>query len=373
MSQYMSIIRNAVIFFPFVAALITIPILIFNYRKYGAIPKWNILMMYSFVFYMMCAYFFIILPLPPVSYVAHLHTPTYNLRPFTFVLEFIKHNPFSALHPGTWVAAIKAPTVLQPAFNIVLTIPFGFYLHYYFKRNLKQTILFSLLLSLFYELTQLSGLYGIYPRPYRLFDVDDLMLNTIGGVIGFYGASLIGRFLPNQEKIREKAHSKSQNISVIRRATALFIDLVIVNIVTILINFLPINNDFGLPVAFVLVIILPELFLRQTIGLKVLNMKITDKFGNQTHWWQIILRNLFGYGIIGGSFITAMKLLELTGTVPYSELSKINIFLGQISVVILLIFIDLLIEFFSIKHRLFFERLSGTDTRSTYKTKDLTR
>lgn len=37
-----------------------------------------------------------------------------------------------------------------------------------------------------FECTQLSGLYGIYPYPYRFFEVDDLICNTLGGMIGFW-------------------------------------------------------------------------------------------------------------------------------------------------------------------------------------------
>ena len=48
-----------------------------------------------------------------------------------------------------------------------------------------KTMIASFCLSLFFELTQLSGLYFIYPRPYRLFDVNDLVTNTLGGIIGF--------------------------------------------------------------------------------------------------------------------------------------------------------------------------------------------
>ena len=75
--------------------------------------------------------------------------------------------------------------VNQVFYNILLTLPFGIYLRYYFNCSFKKTFFCTFLLTLFFELTQLSGLYGIYPRPYRLFDVDDLFLNTLGGIIGY--------------------------------------------------------------------------------------------------------------------------------------------------------------------------------------------
>lgn len=40
-------------------------------------------------------------------------------------------------------------------------------------------------LSLAIELTQLTGNWGLYPCPYRNFDVDDLILNTAGVMAGY--------------------------------------------------------------------------------------------------------------------------------------------------------------------------------------------
>ena len=58
-----------------------------------------------------------------------------------------------------------------------MTMPFGVYLRYYFCYHWRKTLQLSFLLSLFFELTQLSGLYFVYPGSYRLFDVDDLIVN----------------------------------------------------------------------------------------------------------------------------------------------------------------------------------------------------
>ncbi|MGE9575057.1 VanZ family protein, partial [Escherichia coli] len=69
---------------------------------------------------------------------------------------------------------MKQSVFLEPAFNVLLLIPFGIYLRYYFRLSFMKTMIASFCLSLFFELTQLSGLYFIYPRPYRLFDVNDL-------------------------------------------------------------------------------------------------------------------------------------------------------------------------------------------------------
>jgi len=43
---------------------------------------------------------------------------------------------------------------------------------------------FGILLTLAVELTQLTGLWGFYPCAYRQFDVNDLILNALGVLVG---------------------------------------------------------------------------------------------------------------------------------------------------------------------------------------------
>ena len=76
-------------------------------------------------------------------------------------------------------------SVLQVLFNIVMTIPFGMILTYRFSLSKKNVILVSFLFSLFIEVGQLTGLFFTFGGSYRLFDADDLICNTLGGLIGF--------------------------------------------------------------------------------------------------------------------------------------------------------------------------------------------
>ena len=55
---------------------------------------------------------------------------------------------------------------------------------YYFTIQLMDLSVGTFLLSLTIELAQLTGLFFTYPGSYRLFDVDDLMANTLGGFLG---------------------------------------------------------------------------------------------------------------------------------------------------------------------------------------------
>lgn len=72
------------------------------------------------------------------------------------------------------------PFLLNVVGNIIAFMPFGFLLPKVFEktRTLFLIILFSFEMSLFAELIQLIFQLGC-------FDVDDLLLNTFGGFLGF--------------------------------------------------------------------------------------------------------------------------------------------------------------------------------------------
>lgn len=111
---------------------------------------------------------------------------------------------------------------------------------------------YTFLLSLFFELTQLTGLYFIYPRPYRLFDVDDLMINMLGGILGYFIMNKLKVLLPSREEIND-----SVKVSVLRKITSILIDIFInnkiINYIILIIYFviIPTTNNKTLGMNFV--------------------------------------------------------------------------------------------------------------------------
>lgn len=83
---------------------------------------------------------------------------------------------------------------------------------------------YTFLLSLFFELTQLTGLNFIYPRQYGLFDVDDLMINMLGGILGYFIMNKLKVLLPSREEIND-----SVKVSVLRKITSILINIFINN------------------------------------------------------------------------------------------------------------------------------------------------
>jgi glycopeptide antibiotics resistance protein/uncharacterized RDD family membrane protein YckC len=89
------------------------------------------------------------------------------------------------------------PAVLQVAFNVALFVPLGALVRYLGRRSVVVTTLAGFAVSLFIEVTQLTGNWFLYPCPYRLFDIDDLIANTAGALVGAVAAPLL-RFVPGQ-------------------------------------------------------------------------------------------------------------------------------------------------------------------------------
>lgn len=271
--NYINTIKIALLVFPLIALLFTIPFILHQYHKYGSINKLRVFIIYSFILYMITIYFLVILPLPAIDEVVKKPINV-RLIPFSFIKDFLRESTFVLNDPSTYLKVLTEPSFYTVILNIFMTIPFGMYLRYYFKCSFKKTVFFSFLLSLFFEITQLTGLYFIYPYPYRLFDVDDLIMNTLGGVLGFYIMSLFTRFLPTREEIDKSSITAGTKVSGLRRLTAFFLDLVLYIILTVPVSLL-FHNEYVFEITFLIYyIIYPYLSKGQTPAHKFLNIKV---------------------------------------------------------------------------------------------------
>ncbi|MGG3604160.1 VanZ family protein [Bacillus subtilis] len=95
--------------------------------------------------------------------------------------------------------------------NLILLMPVGLLFPLLFnKLNVKRILLTGFFISLFIELIQLS--FSVYMGTiYRSFDVDDLILNTLGTLIGYWFFYIL-RTLFGKLNCRIKKNSSSINI-----------------------------------------------------------------------------------------------------------------------------------------------------------------
>lgn len=292
MGSYVSSIKIGLIIFPILALLITVPYMIYQYHKYGSIPYLKTIIVYSFVLYLLEAYFMVILPLPKINTVKYSTRDWAQLVPFNFITEISNKINFNPLSLSSYIKFIKHPLVYQLLFNIFLTVPFGIYLRYYFKRSLKEIIILSFILSLFFEFTQITGLYGLYPRPYRVFDVDDLIANTLGGTLGYLLTPLFTFFLPTKEELDKRALEDSLKVSFPRKLIGNIIDFSLVYLIFSLIVRTSIKHEFLLFSLMLLIyyILCTYLFRGYTPGKFIVRIKLVNEGEKRVKFYQLLLR-----------------------------------------------------------------------------------
>lgn len=91
-----------------------------------------------------------------------------------------------ALHatPEDWLHNLMVTSTVM---NLVLSLAIGAALAL-LRLGTGAVLMFGLCLSLGIEVAQLTGLFGLYGCPYRQFDVDDIILNVGGILVGFWVA-----------------------------------------------------------------------------------------------------------------------------------------------------------------------------------------
>ena len=88
----------------------------------------------------------------------------------------------------------SSSNILGMVLNIIMLIPFGVFLPVYFAkfRKLLPTVLAGVIMSLTMEVLQLFT--------FRATDVDDLIMNTLGTLLGYFIGALIVRRADKKEK-----------------------------------------------------------------------------------------------------------------------------------------------------------------------------
>jgi glycopeptide antibiotics resistance protein len=125
---------------------------------------------------------FKILLLSRISLLGHR---SINLIPFHSIMEYISASP------GT----LRNFAFGNVVGNIAIFIPLGIYLPLFKKdKRVSANLLFIFIVSLFVEIIQ--GLLGI-----GVSDIDDIILNCLGGWIGILGYKFLLFILPHEKKV----------------------------------------------------------------------------------------------------------------------------------------------------------------------------
>lgn len=367
--SYIQIIITACVVFPILAFFITIPYIVYNYNKYGSILFVRTLLIYGFVLYLLSAYFLIILPLPTFEYVSKLSTHV-QLIPFSFISDMVRTVNFDFKDISTYVNIFKNPFVYQAIYNLLLTLPFGLFLRYYFNCNFRKSVLLTFCLSLFFEITQLTGLYFIYPHAYRLFDVDDLIINTLGGIVGYAVTPLFQKILPNKNELDLKSYKKGLKVTSTKRLFTFLIDIVlaivfmIIEIIIDYITNISLNYYIYIFISLIMFFVIIPLASRGfTLGGKITNIKVTNNKGEKARWYQLLFRNLLFISIYIPFSLYLWLIFKYINKIANNNYSSL-IIIGYVAI-ISLIFLFILIRNFILHKSFMYENITRTKLVST--------
>jgi glycopeptide antibiotics resistance protein len=213
-----SSVRSFVLFAG-VAVLLIAPWINLQFRRFGRFRGWPAVVSTAIVLYGCALIAFTMLPLPGTvaGFCAkHAGRTYWQLTPLASLDDVLLHAQDHSL-----VQTLVSGVLLQVLMNVVFFVPLGFLLLYRWRRTWWQAILAALALSLAIELTQGTGLWGLAQCPYRLADVDDLLTNTVGGLLGWLLAFWLGRYLPDPLPPREP---DLESPGIPRRVVALLLD-----------------------------------------------------------------------------------------------------------------------------------------------------
>ena len=195
----------AIMLWPFAAAVLTLPLLLAHYIRYRRIARGRAGMVYAMALYLLALGLFTLYPAPDdaVHFCAS-HQLQAQLMPLGSIMDI----PTEGLR-----------AVLQVVMNIIFFVPLGVFLRAMYGWRWYWVAAIGLGASLAIETSQLTGIFGLYPCSYRLFDVDDLLLNTTGALLGFG----LGVFFPNIRAV-DRGQAIITNPGLVRRLVAYTVD-----------------------------------------------------------------------------------------------------------------------------------------------------
>ncbi|MEK2473617.1 VanZ family protein [Streptomyces noursei] len=296
-STYLLPIRTAALLFPALALLMFVPTAIVLYRRHGVLTRWRALSLYGGVYYALTAFCMTIVPLPKPSvdvckaYPAFAHP---QLTPGVALTDIWKE----AHHHATLDALVlHNPAFWSNTFNVLLLLPLGVFVRIHFRRGLTAATAAGFTTSLIFELTQYTGLWGLYACPYRLFDVDDLIANTAGAALGWAVAGPLARALPELDTLDDRALA-SGKVPFGRRLVALILDTTGVTLLSWLIGALT-YRELGEgtllcapPLAFALWFVVIPWLTGATPGKHVLLLRLVTPDGGRPSPARLALRAL---------------------------------------------------------------------------------
>lgn len=150
------------------------------------LPVRRAVLLFLFVFYLLCASLLTILPIPDdfsIYCTQHSGRSLVDLNFLQRWADFQRHLEKAGNDNSYW-QLILSERFREPFLNILLAVPLGWFLMFLYWKNRITAFFFGVAMILLWELTQLSGLWFIAPCPWRTFSLTDIAMNSLGLVLG---------------------------------------------------------------------------------------------------------------------------------------------------------------------------------------------
>ena len=199
-----------------------VPYVAWSYRRRGTLGSGHALIAAAAVVYAMALWTYTIVPLPDPATLACTGAGSAQLVPLASLgdIDIATHG-------------LRDPALVQLVANVALFVPFGMLARHLLAshRPAWVVVLAAVGTSLAIELTQLTAVWGLYPCPYRLFDVDDLLTNTLGATLGLLLAPLL-RLVPGQDSAPVE---RPRVVGRGRRLVGMAVDVAVVHVVALVV------------------------------------------------------------------------------------------------------------------------------------------
>lgn len=202
--------------------VLLVPVLVAQYRRYGRLSPRRILAVSAVCVYAVAVVAYTFLPLPgSTADCGPRGGARLQLVPFQFLRDIARETRGLGV-----VGTLTSGVTLQVVFNVALFVPFGLLVRRFGGRSLAVTTGLGLLLTLAIETTQGTALWGVYDCAWRVGDVDDVLANTLGALVGALLAPRFLSWLPRPEQLAPR-RLEPRRVTPVRRWLGMVVDLTI--------------------------------------------------------------------------------------------------------------------------------------------------
>lgn len=202
-----------------------VPGLVWQYRTYGRLSPARLVGLGAVCVYGAALVVYTLMPYPQAPSAAWCasHHASSNIVPFSSVRTAVD----SVQGKSLW-GVLHDKYLQQIVLNVALFVPFGVIVHRYFRRGAPTTVLAGMLTSSFIEVSQYTGMFGLYPCAFRVGDIDDVLTNTTGTALGVLLAPVLLWWMPSSRQLSVSRLSP-RPLTTWRRWTGMALDALLLS------------------------------------------------------------------------------------------------------------------------------------------------